>query len=478
MKRKKMNRLLVLGCFFTTLVLNAQEQNLDCKYNIQEALFYLKGSTAIEKDSLKAIEYLKPCLEAKNPNAQLIMGHLFLNNSQEGSVEKGFQLIKKAAKQKHPVALENLGVLYKYGRGTKLNYNKARRTFKKASKLGNHKATYSLGYLYLKGLGNTKQDYKKAIEWFKKSEYPMAKYWLGICYLKGYGVTKDIAKANDFLKTNFEEHITTQSVNSEVETNIENVVSQIETTENTSDLNDITEESLYGKWHGKLLQLDWSGKTIEEGIPLELEFKHDTINDNIQYKLKLNSEEKIGNTSLIDDVIYFENLQINLPHTSYHKEEQSTLENEFLSSELTLKTIAGTSYLIGKIESYIPKWNEPTEPMRFVLTKESIKTENNIEISEEILQALASQENSFIKLYPNPFESDLIVAYTLKEPSQIQIEVMSILDNNHIHTIEQGKQQQAGEYRYHFDGSSLKNGLYVVSIFVNGVKKTKLIVKK
>jgi hypothetical protein len=69
MKRKKMNRLLILGCFFTTLVLNAQEQIIDCKQNIQEALFYLKGSTTIEKDSLKTIEYLKPCLEAKNPNA-------------------------------------------------------------------------------------------------------------------------------------------------------------------------------------------------------------------------------------------------------------------------------------------------------------------------------------------------------------------------------------------------------------------------
>ena len=479
MKRKKNNKLLLLlGCFFTVLSLTAQEETLDCKYNLQEALFYLKGSNTIEKDSLKAIEYLKPCLEVKNPNAQLIMGHLYLNSPQEKNVQKGFQLIKKAAKQKHPVALENLGVLYKYGRGCKLNYNKARRTFKKASKLGNHKATYSLGYLYLKGLGNTKQDYKKAIKWFKKSEYPMAKYWLGICYLKGYGVTKNIAKANELLKTNFEEQMTTQSVNSEVETNLENVVNRLETTEDTSILEDITEESLYGKWKGKLLQLDWSGASIEDNFPLELEFKHDTINDNIQYKWKLHSEEKTGNTSLIDDAIYFENLHISLPHTSYHKEEQSTLENQFLSSELTLKTIAGTSYLIGKIESYIPKWNEPSAPMLFVLAKENIKTENNIEISEEILQALANQENSFIKLYPNPFESDLIVAYTLKEPSRIQIEVMSILDNNQSHTIEQGKQQKAGEYRYHFDGRSLKKGLYAVSIFVNGVKKTKLIVKR
>ena len=478
MKRKKMNRLLILGCFFTILVLNAQEQTLNCNENLQKTLAHLQGTAALEKDSLKAIEYLKPCLVAKNANAQLIMGHLYLNSPDESNIEKGFKLIKKAAKQKHPVALENLGVLYKYGRGSKLNYNKARRTFKKAAKLGNHKATYSLGYLYLKGLGNTKQDYKKAIEWFEKSEYPMAKYWLGVCYLKGYGVTKDIAKANDLLKTNFEEQITTQSGNLEVETNIENVVSQIETTEDTANLNDITEENLYGKWQGKLLQLDWSGKTIEQSIPLELEFKHNTITNSTQYQLKLNSEEKIGNILQIEDAIYFENLQITLPHTSYHKEEENSLEHEFLSSALTSKNIEGTTYLTGVIESYIPKWNEPSAPMRFVLAKESVITENNVEISEEILEALAIQENSFIKLYPNPFVSDLIVAYTLKEPSHIQIEVMSILDNNQSNTIEKGKQQQAGEYRYHFNGSNLKKGLYAVSILVNGVKKTKLIVKK
>ena len=479
MKRNEKKRFLIIGSFFTILVLNAQEQTLDCNYNIQEALFHLKGSNTIEKDNLKAVEFLKPCLEAQSANAQLIMGHLYLNSSQdEEDIQKGFQLIKKAAKQKHPVALENLGVLYKYGRGCKLNYNKARRAFKKASKLGNHKATYSLGYLYLKGLGNTKQDYKKAVKWFEKSEYPMANHWLGICYLKGYGVPKNITRANDLLKTNFEDQPTTESVNSVVETHSENAVSPLETTEGAPVSNTITKDNIYGKWNGKLLQFDWSGTSIEQSIPLELEFKYDSINNNIQYKWKANSEEEIGTTSLIDDAIYFENLQITLPHRSYHVEEQNTLEHEFLSSELSLKNIAGTHYLIGEIESYIPEWNEPSTPMRFVLTKESVTTENNIEISEAVLQALATQKNSFIKLYPNPFESDLIVAYTLKEASHIQIKLMSILDMTQAHTIEQGKQQQAGDYRYHFDGSALKKGLYVVSVYVNGVKKTKLIIKK
>ena len=228
------------------------------------------------------------------------------------------QWIEKAANQNHPIALRNLGVLYKYGIGCELNYNKARSAFEKASKLGNDKATYSLGYLYLKGLGNTKQDYKKAVAYFKKSEYHMAKHWLGVCYLKGYGVAKDIAKAKELLKTNFKAQRALQSSSAVVETNLEKVVNQFETTEETADLKGITAENLDGKWHGKLLQLDWSGKHIEKSIPLELEFKQDRIHGKIQYKWKVNSEEKIGNTSQIDGALYFEDLQLTLPHTSYH----------------------------------------------------------------------------------------------------------------------------------------------------------------
>ena len=37
----------------------------------------------------------------------------------------------------------------------------------------------------------------------------MANHWLGICYLKGYGVPKNITRANDLLKTNFEDQPTT-----------------------------------------------------------------------------------------------------------------------------------------------------------------------------------------------------------------------------------------------------------------------------
>jgi hypothetical protein len=239
----------------------------------------------------------------------------------------------------------------------------------------------------------------------------------------------------------------------------------------------ITAENLYGKWHGKLLQLDWSGKHIEKSISLALEFKQDRLNGNMQYTWSVNSEEKTGNTALIDAAFFFENLELTLPHTSHHKEEENSLEHVFLSSALSAKNIGGTMYLIGTIESYIPKWKETSAPMRFVVAKEGVATENNIEISEAILGALTAQERSFIKLYPNPFISDLIIAYTLKEAGSISVQLTSI-DGTENFTIAKGAQQKAGDYRYHFEGGQLKKGVYVISVFVNGVKKTKLIVKK
>lgn len=175
---KKIKMLLAL-CFIVTIA-NAQEE-LNCDFNFRAALLYLKGSTNIQKDSLRTIEYLKPCLISGDANAQLLMGRLLAAKGDEESNKSAFQLFRKSAKQGNVIAMTDLGVFYKYGKGCNVNLNKAKKWFKKAANLDNDKATYSLGYLYLKGYGGIAQDYNKAVEWFKKSEHNMAKYWLGIC---------------------------------------------------------------------------------------------------------------------------------------------------------------------------------------------------------------------------------------------------------------------------------------------------------
>ncbi len=107
-------------------------------------------------------------------------GHLTRKKS-----KKAFTWTKSKANNGDAEAACMLGILYKDGIGTPLNFNKARGQFQIAHALGSEKAAYSLGYLYLKGLGNIDQDYDKAIEWFKKSNYPMAKHWLAKLYYFG-----------------------------------------------------------------------------------------------------------------------------------------------------------------------------------------------------------------------------------------------------------------------------------------------------
>ncbi|WP_299110228.1 tetratricopeptide repeat protein, partial [uncultured Tenacibaculum sp.] len=97
----------------------------------------------IKPNSEKAIKYLTPCVEKGNADAQYLLGSIYDLQKTEENYAKAFELYRASSEQENALAMTSLGVLYKYGRGCKLNYNKARKWFKKAAKLGNDKAAYS-----------------------------------------------------------------------------------------------------------------------------------------------------------------------------------------------------------------------------------------------------------------------------------------------------------------------------------------------
>ena len=69
--------------------------------------------------------------------------------------------------------------------------------FIKAAELGDARAQYQTGYMYLNGKGTAK-DYSKTIYWLEKSaaqNFACAYNYLGICYSNGYGVAQDKYKA-------------------------------------------------------------------------------------------------------------------------------------------------------------------------------------------------------------------------------------------------------------------------------------------
>ena len=141
-------------------------------------------------------------MERGDSDAQLLQGQLYLGSHREHLYKTGFSLVYKAASQGNVAAAFELGVLYKYGKGCRLNFDKALEWFQKAAEGGSEKAAYSIGYLHYKGLGTVPQDYAMAVTWFQRSNHPRAKYWLAICYYYGYGVPQDRELALEMLQNN------------------------------------------------------------------------------------------------------------------------------------------------------------------------------------------------------------------------------------------------------------------------------------
>lgn len=76
-------------------------------------------------------------------------------------------------------------------------YIDAYSTFTREARNGNHEAEYSLGLMYARGQGVTK-DYGAALSWFQKAYdggYLGAGYYLGKMYLMGLGTEKDPQRA-------------------------------------------------------------------------------------------------------------------------------------------------------------------------------------------------------------------------------------------------------------------------------------------
>ena len=473
-------RLLFVLCYFINTISQAQNQ-LDCDSNFREAIFYLQGDENFKRDTLKSINYLQPCIEKGDAMSKILLTRIYASQANKDLHKKAFKMLNKLSKEEHAMAAGDLGVFYKYGIGCRLNFNKARKWFKKGAELGDDKAAYSLGYLYLKGFGDIGQNYKNAIKWFEKSKHPMAKYWLGVCYYYGDGVYQNTEKANELLGTNFQ-NVASQTqtqTNSNSETSSSGVSNQSDPQdENTENTVPVSDENLIGEWSGKLLKFDWSGKKIRQKNDFILAIRHDSITENLVYDLKINDQEyKEEIIERIDNEIYFDEIYINLPHDSFSELIAKDLDYQFLSTEMSIKKIHGFTFLTGKIKNYINEWDESGSPMKFVLKKKETFANSDQELSDEILTALSAQEDNFIKLYPNPFKTDLIISYTLDMPSFVEVKITDLQGTKN-EVIKKGSEQEAGDHRYYFEGSNFQKGIYVVSVFVNNERKTRVIVKK
>lgn len=132
-----------------------------------------------------------------SPLSQFERGDIY---HKKGDYANAIKLYEKAAAQGNVYALNNLGTMYKNGKGVKQDYVKAVKFFEEAAAKGYAPSQNNLGNMYRDGLG-VEKDYAKAVELYGKAAAqgdPSAQNNLGIMYANGWGVKQDYLKAKEF----------------------------------------------------------------------------------------------------------------------------------------------------------------------------------------------------------------------------------------------------------------------------------------
>ncbi len=94
-------------------------------------------------------------------------------------------------------AQNNIGFMYRYGRGVAINPVEAVKWYRRAAEQGHPAAQFNLGLMYDNGLG-VPQDFAIAAEWFQRAaqqEVARAQTFLGLMYRSGKGREKDLIQA-------------------------------------------------------------------------------------------------------------------------------------------------------------------------------------------------------------------------------------------------------------------------------------------
>ncbi len=399
--------------------------------------------------------------------------------------KKAFRSIKRLSEEGDVRASCLLGVLYKDGTGTRPNFNRARKQFKSAYGLGSGKAAYSLGYLYLKGLGNIGQDYQKAIHWFEKSDWPMARHWLAKMHYHGHGVPVDRQKGMDLLRANPIGN--SQVLLSQWEHDTENPKSAPNTTVVIEDPSVLGPgqyrkgpppssfgglgKGIVGTWSGEWRIMDWSEEKTMRNIPISIEISEDGTGL-LHCSVQFDGKAFTGEIVLYGNEIVFPDMTITLRKDYTDHPSETALDYRLASFTFKLGSDDTGQAMNGNLEATIVNWSEPAPPSRLALRREGLP------LGQEALDALAGQSEHFIKVYPNPFAENLLLHYTLEQDSRVSAQLLDYYRPSKVLRAKQAEQKK-GERTMVFDGLDvLKSGLYIINMNVGAARYSRIVVRK
>lgn len=178
----------------------AQRGHAAAQAELGSALFQGQGA---KQNDRAAFEWFLLAAKAGNSMAQCAVGILYEGGA--GTPQNASEAVywfRKSAEQGELYAMHRLAVHLREGSGVAWSEAEAMQWFRKAADKGFALSQSSLGWGYMKGLGQSAgqgvQDYQQAAYWFNLAAQqgePHAQVSLGMFYEEGTGVERNLARA-------------------------------------------------------------------------------------------------------------------------------------------------------------------------------------------------------------------------------------------------------------------------------------------
>lgn len=430
--------------------------------------------------SLVIVICSKFCYSQENVNVALstvdeIENYIYSGELTRKNSKQAFENIKILSEEGNADALCLMGILYKDGIGTGLNFNKARKYFKASYDAGSDKGAYSLGYLYLKGFGNINQDYSKAKKWFERSNYPMAKHWLAKMHYFGLGLPVNRTKAVEMLSNNpiGNSRVLLGKLQYEMSNSDKPIISSglEKNLLDSGNNNNNFFSKITGNWSGEWQFFDWSNQKLNRIVPIAMEILE---NGTGILDVNITIEDQIFNGKLlqVNNELIFSDLSVII--SKEYSDYIDELHLEYRLSSFLFKLISTQDEFVikGELESTIIDWSEPSPPSKLILKKEAHS------LNTEIRTALSEQKEHFIKVYPNPFKEDLLLYYSLENDSQVSVQLYDYYNPSKTIKSKNRNQKKGDRTIILNELNDLQKGLYIVNMTVGSENHTRIVIKE
>ena len=179
----------------------AEAGHLDSIYRLGQMFYNKKTSSSCKR----AAKYFGTASDRDHAASIRALAHLhYYGLGVEKDLEKGFNLLNRAARNGDPVAQWDLAMMFLSGESVKKNIQQAIYWFKALDEQGNVDAQYKLSKIFAEEFVDDNDANKKSEEWFNKAvrnRHPVALHDLGKQYEMGINRECDLAEAFKWYKS-------------------------------------------------------------------------------------------------------------------------------------------------------------------------------------------------------------------------------------------------------------------------------------